>query len=340
MREKGPKKTVMRLGVHIALCAVAMLPLSGCRMFDAPLRRGGLWVNPDSPAARQARERQDEGKNRDAALIRQIAQQPIAEWLGPAPPRERVRFITESAARTGSTPVLVAYHIPYRDCGRYSAGGARSAHAYRRWIEQITLGIGDRKAIVVLEPDAVAQLVDGCVPARLRTARLAMLRDAVAMFAALPHVQVYVDAGNPGWIKNPHRLVRPLREGGIEQADGFALNVSNFQPTRRTVAYGHRLSAALDGAHFVIDTSRNGNGPLRLRGAARHGVRARDSWCNPPGRALGERPSTTTGDRLVDAYLWIKRPGESDGTCNGGPPAGRWWTAYALDLARNAPRRH
>lgn len=335
MREKGARKTVVRHGVHAAVCVMAMLPLSGCQWFDSP-RRGGLWVNPDSPAARQAHERERAGKNGDAELIRRIAQQPVAEWLGPAPPRERVRFITESAARTGSTPVLVPYHIPYRDCGRYSAGGAKDGREYRKWIEQITLGIGDRKAIVVLEPDAVAQIVDGCVPARLRTARLAMIRDAVAMFAALPHVRVYVDAGNPGWIKNPARLVKPLREGGIEQADGFALNVANFQPTRVIRAYGRRLSRALDGTHFVIDTSRNGNGPLRPRGAARHGVRTRNSWCNPPGRALGEPPSTHTGDPRVDAYLWIKRPGESDGTCNGGPPAGHWWTAYALDLARNA----
>ncbi|MFS7878513.1 glycoside hydrolase family 6 protein [Streptomyces asiaticus] len=339
MREKGARTAVMRLWLHAAVCLAVMLPLSGCRMFESSMRRGGLWVNPDSPAARQAHEREHEGKNGDAALIRRIAQQPVAEWFGPAPPRERARSITESAARTGSTPVLVAYHIPYRDCGRYSAGGARNRAAYRWWIEQFTLGIGDRRAIVVLEPDAVAQLVDGCVPRRLRKARLEMLRDAVALFAALPHVKVYLDAGNPSWIKNPARLVRPLREAGIEQADGFALNVSNFQPTRRTKAYGHRLSTALDKAHFIIDTSRNGNGPLRARGAARHGIGARDRWCNPPGRALGEPPSTHTGDPLVDAYLWIKRPGESDGTCNGGPPAGHWWTKYALGLARNAPHR-
>jgi len=43
-----------------------------------------------------------------------------------------------------------------------------------------------------------------------------------------------------------------------------------------------------------------------------------------------------TGQALVDAYLWIKTPGESDGTCNGGPKAGQWWADYALGLARSA----
>ncbi|WP_442538328.1 glycoside hydrolase family 6 protein, partial [Streptomyces pseudogriseolus] len=59
-----------------------------------------------------------------------------------------------------------------------------------------------------------------------------------------------------------------------------------------------------------------------------------ERWCNPPGRALGETPTTRTADPLVDAYLWIKRPGESDGECKGGPKAGEWWEDYALDLAR------
>ena len=75
--------------------------------------------------------------------------------------------------------------------------------------------------------------------------------------------------------------------------------------------------------NFVIDTSRNGNG-------------SNGEWCNPRGRAIGSRPTTATGNNLVDAYLWIKVPGESDGYCNGGPSAGTFWPEYALELVRNA----
>ncbi len=75
----------------------------------------------------------------------------------------------------------------------------------------------------------------------------------------------------------------------------------------------------------VIDTSRNGNG------SATGG-----EWCNPAGRALGNTPSVSSGQPLIDAYLWIKAPGESDGTCNGGPSAGGWWADYALGLAQRA----
>jgi endoglucanase len=59
-----------------------------------------------------------------------------------------------------------------------------------------------------------------------------------------------------------------------------------------------------------------------------------DRWCNPPGRALRNAPTTSTGDPLVDAFLRVKYPGESDGSCHqGDPPAGAWWPAYALALA-------
>ena len=76
------------------------------------------------------------------------------------------------------------------------------------------------------------------------------------------------------------------------------------------------------GKHFLIDTSRNGLGTTE--------------WCNPRGQALGVTPTTNTGHPLVDAFLWIKQPGESDGTCGGGPRAGNWWTDIALELSRAA----
>jgi endoglucanase len=82
------------------------------------------------------------------------------------------------------------------------------------------------------------------------------------------------------------------------------------------------------GSHYVIDTSRNGSGPVD------------DSpmnWCNPPGRALGVAPTTDTAGEHADAYLWIKRVGESDGSCGRGEPgAGVFVNQYAIDLARNA----
>jgi endoglucanase len=357
MDEDGSRGVVSRQTVLVAASAVLGLMLSGCltmaqkateRTQDArtapaagtpepdptngaaetvPIDRE-LWVDPQTPAARQVRAWVAEGRTAEAELLRQIADRPVAEWIGDDP-EERTRSITRSAARAGRTPVLVAYHIPHRDCGHHSAGGAVDAAAYRAWIRRMAAGIGDRRAIVVLEPDAVAHAVDGCVPDDLRDERFALLNEAVATLAALPGTRVYLDAGHPAWIRDIRRLVRPLRHSGIAHADGFTLNVANFQPTRAVEHYGRRLSRALGGKPFVIDTSRNGNGPATDEPGA-------ERWCNPPGRKLGEAPTIRTGREKVDAYLWIKRPGESDGVCNGGPRAGEWWPEYALDLVGKA----
>ncbi|WP_415939357.1 glycoside hydrolase family 6 protein [Streptomyces sp. 039-1] len=284
-----------------------------------------FWVDPEGPAAAQVRLWRRQGRTEDAALLQRIAGEPVAVWpTGEADPGPAVRAATTAAARQDRTALFVAYNIPHRDCGRHSAGGAADADAYRRWIGQFADALAGSRALVVLEPDAIAHLVDGCTPGAYRDERTRLLSDAVDRLKRQPRTTVYVDAGNPEWIRDPGRLVEPLVRAGVANADGFSLNVANFQTDAVNRTYGAELSERLGGKHFVVDTSRNGEGPLP------------GAWCNPPGRALGTRPATTTGEPALDAYLWIKRPGESDGECEGGPAAGQWWPEYALELARGS----
>jgi endoglucanase len=280
-----------------------------------------IWHNPDSPARRQA-DAWRSSRPGDANLMERIASQPVAQWIGgwTANVRNHVRSIVTRAASEGTVPVFVAYNIPHRDCGGYSASGAQSTAAgYRAWIREVAAGLSDGRSVVVLEPDAVAQV--SCLPAQGQEERFALLRDAVELFKAAG-AAVYVDAGNARWIAADVMAAR-LKRAAIDQADGFSLNVSNFISTAANIAYGEAVSARLSGKHFIIDTSRNGMGGT-----------ADGQWCNPPGQALGHPPTTRTGHRLVDAYLWVKVPGESDGPCNGGPAAGQWWAEYALGLAQ------
>ncbi|WP_372407864.1 glycoside hydrolase family 6 protein [Streptomyces luteireticuli] len=334
-----------------AVTAGALVLLAGCSSSDdspassagsprpavaspsqLPRTQSPYWVNPDGTAARQVTELRKAGKEQDAALIGRIAQQPVAEWIGVDDPESQTRGFTEAAARADRDALLVLYNIPHRDCGQYSQGGASDGDSYRAWLDRAAAGIGDRSATVILEPDALPHMEDGCTPQQFHEERYALLKEAVRKLKALPRTKVYLDAGNPNWITPAARMAEPLRRAGIDRADGFALNVSNFQTTQDSKEYGRALSALVGDKHFVIDTSRNGNGPLSSGSGGDH----EKAWCNPAGRALGDPPTTHTGDRLADAYLWIKRPGESDGACKGGPDAGEWWETYALELARNA----
>ncbi|MET9548742.1 glycoside hydrolase family 6 protein [Streptomyces sp. NPDC006627] len=291
-----------------------------------PKSEDPYWVNPEGTAAKQVASYEKDGKKDEAELIRRIAEQPVSEWIVPENAEEQARGFTEAAEKADRDALLVLYNIPHRDCGQYSGGGAADGNAYRAFVDQVAKGIGDRRATVILEPDAVLHMVDNCTPEQFHEERYDLLKGAITKLKSLKNTKVYLDAGNAGW-QDPDSLWEPLKRSGVEQADGFSVNVSNFQTTEASTEFGKKLSAKIGGKPFVIDTGRNGNGPYD---------KGKDPWCNPPGRALGETPTTKTDDPLVDAYLWVKRPGESDGTCRGGPKAGEWWPEYALGLARNA----
>ncbi|QNE77129.1 endoglucanase [Streptomyces finlayi] len=323
-------------GTAAAIAAVVLL--AGCSSSGEEKKDGGsatigqqpkdadpFWVDPDGTAAKQAAGYAEHGDDRSARLIRKIAQQPVGEWIGPDDPEAEVKGVTEAAEKADREALLVLYNIPHRDCGQFSKGGASDGDTYRGWVESVAKGIGDRRTTVILEPDALLHLVDGCTPQEFHEERYDLLKGAVQRLKRQPGTTVYVDAGNAGW-QSPDALFEPLQRAGVGDADGFAVNVSNFQTTAASTDFGKRLSAKVGSKPFVIDTSRNGNGPY-------DGGDPAENWCNPPGRALGETPTTETGDELVDAYLWIKRPGESDGACRGGPNAGEWWPEYALGLA-------
>jgi endoglucanase len=277
---------------------------------------GHTLFGPNRGAA-QAAERLQATQPADAALLTQMASVPTATWLGSwiVDVTSAVRQRVAEARAAGAVPVFVTYNVPDLDCGGHSASGdVHSAAAYDAWVRAVAAGIGTTEAVVIVEPDTLA-LLCGVAAERYR-----MLLSAIRVLEANPGTHTYLDAGHSHWV-DASTMAQRLRDAGVDGADGFALNVSNFETTADNVAYGGALSALLGGAHFVVDTSRNGNGPG-------------SDWCNPSRRALGQATTTQTGRPLVDAFIWVKTPGESDGTCNGGPAAGQFWPEYALGLAR------
>ncbi len=307
-----------------------------------PLQGAELYVSPDSNAATQAaawRETQPER----AKLMDVLAAVPQARWVNTQDEAAQLGEYVAAAAQDDKTVVLVSYYFPHRDCGGYSAGGAKDEADYRSYIDTFAAAIGDAKAIIILEPDALSyvQFAENggqpCLSTAEQDAYMRLMQYAIEKLKAQPNTTVYVDAGNSDWIKNQSGVADTLKKAGVAKADGFSLNVSNFQTTVDTIRFGEVIAGLLDGKHFVIDTSRNGLGPYDNQAYPSH------DWCNPPGRALGRHPTTKTGHPLVDAFLYIKRPGESDGSdpnpnkCFNGPKAGNWWPEYAIGLIERWP---
>ncbi len=254
-----------------------------------------------------------------------ILNQPSAVWLnGDSYETDGfIRTIITAATAKNQVPSFVLYNIVQRDCNSYSSGGAKSMADYKAWINRLGGVFKDTAAIVVIEPDALAML--NCVSGTQKAERLEMIRYAAnTLSKASPKLLVYIDAGHPFWV-NAEEMASRLRSAGVESARGFSINVSSYASTQDNVTYGTYLSNLLSGKHYVIDSSRNGNG------RATNG-----EWCNPGGRALGQSGTIFPGTKgTLDAVLWIKFPGESDGNCNGGPGAGQWWADYATVLYTN-----
>lgn len=300
------------------------------KLGDNPFVGAKWFVDEYSFASSAVRAAKSKGQTEDAELIAKIANKGGADWVGDWTPYvdnwvgRRITMIEKK----GALPLFIVYNLPKRDCGQYSAGGAEGGAKYKAWIDLFAKGIGSRKAVVVLEPDGLG-LLTKCLSPADQEERLSLFRYAVDKFESLPQTWVYLDAGHSKWM-NPQENAERLKAAGIDKADGFALNVSNYRATDELIKYGKTVSALVGNKPFVLDTSRNGNGGPDAP------VDSEKSWCNPPGRALGSPPTTETADPSVQAYLWLKKPGESDGECNGGPKAGLWYQAMAVELAKNA----
>lgn len=285
-----------------------------------PLAGAPFYVNPTSAAMRAA-----QSADPPSAELTAIANTPQAYWIVPGGSAATVGKYTGDAAAAGAIPVLAVYGIPHRDCGSFAAGGLATADDYRSWIDGIAAGVGASRVAIIVEPDALAMA--DCLSGDQRQERFGLVRYAVDSLTRDPNAAVYVDAGHLRW-HSPEDMAARLNQAGVGHARGFSVNTANFFTTEDEIGYGEEISGLANGSHYVIDTSRNGAGP------------APDSelnWCNPSGRALGTPPTANTAGAHADAYLWIKRPGESDGTCGkGDPPAGNFVNQYAVDLVRNA----
>jgi endoglucanase len=345
---------------------------------------------------------------KSAELVIKLVLVPQATWLVAGTPQEvakQTRQTLLEAKLQRAIPVFVAYNIPGRDCGGYSGGGAQTTAAYVAWIDAIASAVHDREAIVILEPDALANLPVDCgydPTGQLTVDRYTQLRHAIDTFGALPRTRVYLDAGHSRW-HSVGAIASRLVQAGVANTSGFYLNASNYQPTPAQIKYGTWISNCIafasdpsdggwrlghydycasqyypanaddystwtltdewyannlsgppaDPTHFIIDTSRNGqehasNSPSEPTYATTPPGRmtlyaqppynqpanvvaalAAGSWCNLPGAGAGARPNAATGNPLIDAYLWVKTVGESDGRCDAAGGVRAWdYSAY------------
>ena len=101
------------------------------------------------------------------------------------------------------------------------------------------------------------------------------MRYAVDTLTRNPATAVYIDGGHSRWVSAEDMAAR-LNDVGVGKARGFSLNTANFFTTEEEIGYGDAISGLTNGAHYVIDTARNGAGPSR-----RPDVLVQSEWTGP-----------------------------------------------------------
>lgn len=170
----------------------------------------GFYVDPNSNPAAWVQNNPNDGRR--TAIQNSIASKPMARWFGnwSNPIGTSVGSFVGAADAADKLPVLVAYNIPGRDaCGGHSGGGAGTPAAYRAWIHDFAVAIGNRPAVVVIEPDSLGDF--NCMNADQIAERNGMLTYAVQQFKDLaPNAWAYLDGGSS-------RLGRRRRDGAAAQ---------------------------------------------------------------------------------------------------------------------------
>jgi len=326
--KRGEKRAVLAAGAAVVVASLLAIVVVACSGQppagpDSVTIEGStsvdakLYRDPQMHAIAAARE---------DSRFDPIAETPQAKWFSDwsttASVNHDIRDYLWGAALANAIPTIVLYRIPHLDCGGPVPGeqvytGARDAQEYNDWVDGAAAALtGHSEAIVILEPDALPQLGD-CQQGD----RVGMLRHAVEKLSATG-ARVYIDAGHENWLTAAEAAKR-LKSVGVDKVAGFSLNVSNFNPTKGEVRYAESVRIELEklgvtDAHYLIDVGRNGAG-------------TQDDTCNPPGARLGHAPALFYGGAL-DGLLWVKNPGETDGSaCRGGPDVG-FWPAAALRL--------
>ncbi|WP_437997880.1 glycoside hydrolase family 6 protein [Sorangium sp. So ce185] len=354
-----------------------------------PFEGGTLFVDPEYVAKVQS----SIDKTTDTALVekmKKVQQIPTAFWLDRIAAVDRLEGHLDAALALQNqicepvVPVIVVYDLPNRDCFAEASNGELrvengGVQRYREeFIDRIAAILAARpnqRIVAIIEPDSLPNLATNlgskdCTPETEKA-----YREEVAYALQklnMPHVYQYIDAAHSGWLGWPDNQKKGAKifadvikaAGNPAGVRGFATNVANYTQLKYTSesydqqsnpcfgeydyvnAMGTALAAeGLGDKHFIIDTSRNGVGNIR----ADWGY-----WCNNMGAGMGERPRANPGGATrLDAFYWVKPPGDSDGTADKNaerydlfcgyedadqraPEAGFWFHEYFVECVKNA----
>jgi len=242
------------VGTTVATASTSRGPLKPSTVFFTP--------QPATAALAQVQQLAQAGNTAAANAVQRMLQVPQAVWFtgssngapdSPASIQYQVSSTIADAASFGQIPILVAFNIPGNECSTTSLGGATTTGAFQTWINAFAQGLGQSKALVLLNPDSLAMLPSSCYNYNSGNnpnfpytdqERIQETQYAVNALSSDPNAYVYLDGGNPSW-QSVNVMAARLTQANVSQTRGFFLNVANHQYTANNVAYGNWLSSCI-----------------------------------------------------------------------------------------------
>jgi cellulose 1,4-beta-cellobiosidase len=322
------------------------------------------------------------------AMLAKMKKFPTGLWLDRIAALEQLPKWLDDAAKQSKkkkkkpvVPVVVVYDLPNRDCSAKASAGELSVEQggeerYRKeFIDPIAEQFSkraDQRIVVVLEPDSLPNVVTNLSVEKCAKSEL-IYKHSIAYAISklsLPNVYIYVDAAHAGWlgwIGNREGFADVMKEvlamaGGPDRIRGYATNTSNYNaldgewgkklestnPCPNEYSYVQALAESMaerdiKDKGYIIDTSRNGVQESRT---------VWGNWCNIAKAGIGERPQVAPRP-LLDAYFWVKPPGDSDGVADrsaarfdencasadarkDAPEAGHWFPDHLIEMLKAA----
>eukprot|EP00727_Mastigamoeba_balamuthi_P008145 m51a1_g3951 putative glycoside hydrolase (455) ;mRNA; f:335690-337232 len=317
-----------------------------------------------------------------------VKKYPTFIWLDSISMLDKLPGYMAAAKAQDALIQLVVYDLPNRDCAALASNGELlvqndGLNKYKTlYIDRLNSILNQYPTVpvvMVIEPDSLPNMVtnkdkyDSCriVNSIQPSAYHQGVAYAIRTLKAANRY-MYIDAAHEcwlGWDNNMAGFLQVINDvmnqaGDTSSVRGFSVNVANYQSMTNTIGckdynpvYGllqyvqkvyekFQWGVFGQGPHFIVDTSRNGVQVQRADVG---------NWCNIKGAGLGERPKANPNPSytMIDAYTWIKTPGESDGTSDssatrydakcssvdsmtGAPQAGKWFQTQFEMLVNNA----
>jgi hypothetical protein len=336
---------------------VGAAPVASGRAPGNPLQ-GGTWAVPHNAGSDTSWDAWNSATGTNKTLLAKIGLRSRARWFTsynqPAQMQSLVHSYIAQVQDQGNNvlvPMALFRQFPNHESNKGDPWTQQMQTDYKHWYDGVAAGLGNARALIVLEPDLAVIMKDAWRPD---------IRERLVAYAARtltnadPNAVIYIEAGAADWL-TVSVAAKLLQKSGVANVRGFALNGTHYTTTASNIRHGKQIvtklaSMGIPGKHFIIDTSDNGHGFTFAQYRKRHPgsdvtnpivCRTRSQQvCEtlgiPPtwkvGLAKWHLPAAVaaTARKLVDGYLWYNRPWLDHN-------AGAFKMDRALPLARTTP---